>query len=64
MNFTDFGIRRLLRGLRTGDQKVIALGLGALALALLRRPKKRTLLLSQRMERGDEYVVKLNSQTL
>ena len=64
MNFTEFGIQRLLRGLRTGDQQVIALGLGALALALLRRPKKRTLLLSQRMERGDEYVVKLNSQTL
>lgn len=64
MNFTGFGIQRLLRGFRTGDQQVIALGLGALALALLRRPKKRTLLLSQRMERGDEYVVKLNSQTL
>ncbi len=43
MNFTDFGVQRLLRGLRTGDQKVIALGLGALALALLRRPKKRDL---------------------
>ena len=64
MNFTGFGIQRLLQGLRTGDQKVMALGLGALALALLRRPKKRTLLVSQRMERGDEYVVKLNSQTL
>lgn len=64
MNLIAFGIERLLRGFRTGDQKVIALGVGAVVLALLRRPPKRKLLVSQRLERGDEYVVRLNDQTL
>ncbi|MDH5422197.1 MAG: hypothetical protein OEY55_10380 [Acidimicrobiia bacterium] len=64
MNLIGFGLERLMRGFRTGDQKIIALGVGALALAALRRPPQRQLLVSKRLERGEEYVIKLNDQTL
>jgi hypothetical protein len=64
MNLIGFGLERLMRGFRTGDQKIIALGVGALALAVLRRPPQRQLLVSKRLERGEEYVIKLNDQTL
>lgn len=59
MNLVGFGIERLMRGFRTGDQKIIALGVGAVILAMLRRPQKRELLASYRLDRGDEYVIKL-----
>jgi len=59
MNLVGFGIERLMRGFRTGDQKIIALGVGAIFLALLRKPPKRELLASYRLDEGDEYVVKL-----
>ncbi len=59
MNLVGFGIERLMRGFRTGDQKIVALGVGAVMLAMLRKPPKRELLASYRLDRGDEYVIKL-----
>lgn len=59
MNLVGFGIERLMRGFRTGDQKIIALGVGAVVLAMLRKPPKRELLASYRLDRGDKYVIKL-----
>ncbi|MDH3305941.1 MAG: hypothetical protein OEO77_00270 [Acidimicrobiia bacterium] len=59
MNIFGFGLQRLLRGFREGDQRALALGAGALLLAYLRRPQQRTLLHSERIERGERIVIDL-----
>lgn len=56
-NLFGYGMARLLRGFRTGDQTIIALGAGALLFAWFRRPRGRTLLYTQRIERGDHVVI-------
>lgn len=56
-NLLGFGVARLWRGFREGDQTIIALGAAALLLAWFRRPRERVLLHSERVERGERVVV-------
>lgn len=56
-NLLAYGVARLWRGFRTGDQTVIAMGAAALLLAWFRRPRQGELLYSTRVERGESVVV-------
>lgn len=56
-NLVGYGVARLWRGFRTGDQTVIATGAAALLLVWFRRPRRRELLYSARLERGESVVV-------
>jgi len=59
-NWGSVGLSRTLRGLRTGDQRELYMGLGLAALALLRRSAPRKRLLYRRTVREGSAIVVYN----
>lgn len=52
-----FGIQRLWKGFRTNDQTLLAIGAGAVLIAWYGKPKKRTLLHSQKLAAGESITI-------
>ena len=54
---TGFGAQRVWKGFRTGDQRMLLLGIGALLVAWLQRTRPRTLLYSENLSPGESITV-------
>jgi len=52
-----FGAQRIWKGFRTGDQKMLLAGAGALFVVWLRRPRGRTLLHSEEVAPGETITI-------
>ncbi len=59
----SFGFARLMKGFRTSDPALIALGGLVVLIAWLRRPPSRTLLYSERMDIDEKVVVEMKRRS-